>query len=332
MSIWVPDASALATFRQNPEAFRLRYRKHLRPKARSQNAADAGAALHVALDMWFREPTSNVQLALAALRAAWQEGVADEARPLALMEQVVAAYAEKYPREQDAFKVLRNESYVEADIAWGGQDVRINREADPKHDREQPPASLPSCAVGLGLAHSTFRYGAILDRKIELQDGSQYVMDTKSTGSYLSAEWSWQMSQSDQLIGQVALERALGRRCDGFFVDAVQVRKSTLTYPKPDMQRFGPVLVPEWRIQKWAADIAHTLHQIAELEKLRGIDNPWPVYHNSSYGKRDDYWEFIETPPELHAQLVEKFEVKPWIPSEEAQRRQNAKLLAKIAQ
>lgn len=295
---WIPDASAISCFRQSPDSFRLRYRKHLRPPKTLQNAADAGSALHVALDVWFREPESHPEWALEALRAAWgPETMLEESRPLALMERVLAAYCTRYPREADPFRVVQNESYVTAKIAQAGV---------------------------------AFDYCAIIDRGIEMPDGSRYTMDSKSTGSYLNAGYFKLMAQSDQLIGQVALERALGRRCDGFFVDAIHVsdRKSVTN---PEMVRYGPILVPGWRVDKWAQDIAWTLRQIADLEEVRGLDKPWPVHHNWSFGKPDAYWEFVEQPPELHAALEAGYEVEAWNPEQVAAARQQMKLLAKIA-
>lgn len=324
---WIPDASALSTFRMSPESFRLRYRKHLKPPKTLQNAADAGSALHVALDVWFREPDSRPDWALAALRAAWgPENLLEEARPLALMERVLADYCAAYPRERDAFKVVQNESYVEAAIPllWGGAGPSAkNADATPAATFPAGTADAPPSPP------DSFRYCGIIDRGIEMSDGSRYTMDSKSTGAYLNAAYFKVMAQSDQLIGQVALERASGRRCDGFFVDAIHVSDKR-SRTNPEMSRFGPVLVPDWRVQRWAQDVAWTLRQIADLEACRGVDVPWPVHHNWSYGKPDSYWEFLEQPPELHAALAASFEVSPWEPKEVATQRQAAKLLAKL--
>lgn len=294
---WIADASAIGTFRANPESFRLKYRKHLRPKAGPDNQASAGSALHVALDLWFRFPHSDLQLALAGLRAAWGEpSLLGEKRPLALIERVLHGYAARYPREQDRFTVVANESYVEADV--GG-----------------------------------FWYCGILDRKIALPDGSEYVMDVKSTGSYLSPDYFRLLSQSDQMIGYVAMERALGRRCDGFMIDAVQIpRTTTAAVGHGSFTRHGPVLVPEWRVERWREDMEWTLGEIARLEASRGIDKPWPVHHNWTFGKPDSYFEFVEQPPELHEHLASQFDTVVWDPKRVAQERQELKLLAKISQ
>src|SRR3990167_7760132 len=69
---WLPDASSISAFRENPERFRLRYRKHFVPKARAA-APDAGRAFHAAGRTWFEKPESDVEAALATLRGAWGE-------------------------------------------------------------------------------------------------------------------------------------------------------------------------------------------------------------------------------------------------------------------
>lgn len=297
--LWVPDASSIALFRQSPESFRLRHRQHLRPPRTLQNQASAGSAFHVALDLWFREPASNIALARAGLRAAWEsESLLEEARPLALMERILEGYARQWPRERDPFTIVSTEAYVEAAIPWSG---------------------------------GTFRYCGIVDRKLAMADGSQYIMDTKTTGSVLNETYFRLMRQSDQMIGYVAMERALGRPCDGFFVDAVHV-SDRASRSAPELRREGPVHVPQWRTERWAEDVAWTLRQIADLEAVRGIDKPWPVHHNWSFGKPDAYWEFVEQPPELHRALRASFEEEPWQPAQVAAQRHQAKLLAKISQ
>lgn len=297
MIAWIPDATALSTFRTNPEAFRLRHRLGLRPPKSSQNQADAGSALHVALDLWFRSEVSDLELALVGLRTAFgEEGLMEVARPLALMERVLKAYAAKWPREKDRFTVLRNESYIRATITT---------------------------------TSGAFDYCAIEDRKVAYPDGSVFVMDSKSTSAYLSNDWGRMMGQSDQLIGQVALERALGQRCDGFIVDGIHV-SDRATVKWPAFLRHGPVLVPEWRVRRWADDVEWTLGQIAALEAARGVDRPWPVHHNWSFGKPDAYFQFLEQPPELHAALYNEYEREIWEPERAARERETTRLLAKL--
>ena len=292
---WIADATALSTFRMSPESFRLRYRQHLRAPSTLDNQAEAGSALHAAVDVWFRKPTSDLNAALAALRAAWgdEPQFVEQKRPLATMERALAAYAARYPREADGFTVVHNESYVEAAIEY----------------------------AEAGLGGLGFRYCGIIDRLVEMPDGSRYVLDLKSTGRYLSPDYFKLLRQSDQLIGYVALERALGRRCDGFYIDAVYVG-DTKTHKHPEAVREGPVLVPPWRVERWAADTAWTLSQIAALEGLRGLDSPWPVYHNWAYGKPDAYWQFVEQPEDLHKALRAGFVVEPWDPKAVAAQRQ----------
>ena len=222
------------------------------------------------------------------------------------VERIVRAYAARYASEP--FEVVANEEYVEARILC------------QSCNNSGPVSDCSKC----------FDYCGIMDCAIRFaDDGSEYVMDTKTTGSYLSEAWHGTMSLADQMTGYVALRRALGHRCDGYYVDGVHISdyvpKRGAAEPKIDLEkdfvRVGPVRVPEWRVERWARDLRFTLTQIAQLEKERGIDTPWPIYQNWAYGKVDAYREFYEQPAELHASVAAMFEKREWSPREVAEER-----------
>lgn len=292
---WIPDHSAVASFRENPEGFRLKYRLHLAP-ARPDDKMQAGSAIHAARNVLFSG--GDLEAAVAQALAIRGEGTV---RGPAHVERVVRAYAARYPRHEEPFNVVCSEEYAE---------VRI-------------------CVCGLTecFHESAFDYCGILDSVVRFPDGSEYVMDLKTTGSYLNEGWCNMMSLSDQMTGYVAIRRALGHRCDGYLVDGVHIsdyvrKDGTINVDlAKDFVRYGPVQVPEWRVERWARDMQYTLAQIAQLERERGLAQPWPLYQNWPYGKVDAYREFYETPAELHEQTMQLFERKTWSPREVAEGR-----------
>lgn len=292
---WIPDASALNAFRENPEMFRLKYRLHLSHPA-PEFKMDAGSAIHAARNVLFSGGT--LEEAVAQARAI--RGPVEGPRNADQVEALVRAYAARYPRAEEEFSVVCSEEYAEALI------------------------QLPCASCGMGNVCGQcihFDYCGILDSVVRFPDGSEYVMDLKTTGSYLNDGWFTMMSLSDQMTGYVAIRRALGHRCDGYIVDGVHVNDYVpkgKTTPNIDLAkdfvRFGPVRVPEWRIERWARDVVYTLGQIAELERTRGIEAPWPLYQNWPYGKVDAFREFYEQPAELHGQVAQLFEKRTWDP------------------
>lgn len=340
--VWIPDHSALACFRENPEAFRLKYRLNLVTPSPATYYG-AGHALHAARNVLFdwrvkhatvprtvcpgeqpcrypacecamsympadTYPADVVERAVEAART--HRGDTPGRRGADQCEAVVRAYAERYATEP--FRVLETEQYAEAMI------------------------HLPNCVPGSGCSAEVgcFMYCGILDGVIEFPDASVYIDDLKSTGAYLNGEWETAMSLSDQFVGYVALRRALGLRCDGFYVDGVRFN-DYVPKPKPgqtapsvpkvdpekDFVRTGPYRVPEWRIERWARDVQYDLARIAELERTRGLDTPWPLYQNWAYGKVDEYRDFYEQPSELHSQTMQLFERRVWNPREIAEGR-----------
>ena len=281
---WIPDASAIAAFRENPEGFRLKYRLHLVP-ATPDDKMRAGSAIHAGLNVL--RSAGNVEDAVRAART--ERGDTEGARNAEHVERIVRAYAARYPREAEPFRVVETERYVEALV--------------------QPEGGAP------------FGYCGIVDSVIEFADDASYVMDTKSTGAYLNAQWTETMALSDQMTGYVALRRALGLRCDGYFVEGIHVtdRVGVKTGVAPvdvlkDFVRVGPIRVEAWRVARWARDMQYTLAQIEALEQERGIDAPWPLYQNWPYGKVDAYRDFYTTPPELHDATMQLFERRTWSP------------------
>lgn len=289
-AVWIPDASALSAFRENPERFRLAYRLGLVP-AVPNDKMNAGSAIHAGLNAL--RMGRSVEEAVALTRA--QRGEGEGARNAEHCERIVRAYAVRYPRDREPFTVVESEGYIEGVIT--------------------PASGEP------------FTYCGIQDSVIRFEDGSEYVMDTKSTGAYLNGQWMEMMELSDQMVGYVALRRALGHRCDGFFVDGIHITdraRKDGTCPvdiEKDFARVGPVRVPEWRVERWVRDVQFTLAQIAELERTRGLDQPWPIYQNWPFGKVDAYRDFYKEPAELHGSIARLFERRVWSPREVAEGR-----------
>jgi hypothetical protein len=291
----IHDASALSAFRENPEMYRLKYALNLVHPA-PDHKINAGSAIHAARNVLF----SGGTLEDAIAQAREIRGPVEGPRNADQVEALVRAYAARYPRAEEEFSVVCSEEYAEALI------------------------QLPCASCGMGSVCGQcihFDYCGILDSVVRFPDGSEYVMDLKTTGAYLNDQWCTMMSLSDQMTGYVAIRRALGHRCDGYIVDGVRVNDYVpkgKTVPNIDLAkdfvRFGPVRVPEWRVERWARDVAYTLRQIAALEAERGTAEPWPLYQNWPYGKVDAFKDFYETPAELHAETAKLFEVRTWDP------------------
>lgn len=328
---WIPDNSALSCFRESPETFRLKYRLHLQP-ASPDDKMRAGSAIHAARNVLFDYRASQEALGVAPGSFGYPDGVVLRAvnvarahrgeggghRSAEQVEQVVRTYAAKYGVEP--FAVVENEKYVEARI------------------HAPDCVNAPDAAGVFGFKYNLcspecFDFCGIQDAVIRFPDVSEYVMDTKSTGAYLGEAWETAMRLGDQFVGYVAMRRANGARCDGFFVDGIHMKDAkprkdgSLGQPsvtEDDFIRVGPVGVPDWRVERWAADVRYTLAAIAHLDATRGPDVPWPAYQNWPYGKVDVYREFYETAPELHSQVALQFERRPWSPQAVADERKVA--------
>ena len=294
-SEWVPDASAVAAFRRSPEEFRLRYRQHL-ARGGWVEAPDAGSAFHTALDGWFGPEGGDIEAAVAALRAAWggpDDGLTPQRRPLALMERVLRAYAERWPRAADPFTVEATEANFR---------VRIER------------------------AGVAFDWCGRKDRVVAFEGGVRAVMDTKTTsGWFHTAKTEGFFSRyelAEAMLGYVASEVASGRPCATYYIDAVHVDevkdgKGGNIVPERDFRRWrAPGVVQPWRLDRWARDVAYTLDAVRALDESRGPDEPWPVYVNWAFGQPDEFWRIVTAAPELAAAEALGFERRPWRPWE----------------
>ena len=310
---WILDNSALKAFRESPEVFRLQYRLHLH-HAGPNDKMLAGSAVHAGRNVLYNfraqlvagqdsgdYPQSVVEQAVAVTRA--HRGERSGPRNADQCEQVIRTYAAKYAVEP--FAVVENERYVEARI------------------HSQHCTTQGGLVVCDGPGSQCFDFCGIQDAVIRFPDGSEYVKDLKSTGAYLNAGWEVAARLGDQFVGYVAMRRALGYRCDGFFVDGIHMKDAkprkdgslgTPGVDPDDFVRVGPVSVPDWRVERWAADVRYTLKAIADLDRERGPDVPWPAYQNWAFGKVDQFREFYEVPPELYPSVANTFERWEWSP------------------
>lgn len=256
---WVPDATALADWMLCSEYFRSRHRLGLVKERAEESAADAGAAWHEALRTWFSNvasvadgaaesvPLSLADSTLAALIAAWGEEPlfvgAPPKRPRGLYEALLRVYMQKWPREADAFEVVRNEEW-----------------------REGTLSTKPG---------TPFRYGGRVDRLIRL-DGHIYVMDAKTTSSNLSEAYFAQYALSPQMVGYVALELVNGQACEGVYIDAVHVDTRSQKAKPEHCQRYGPIRYRDDQLSEWARNTEWKLRQIEALEAERGLEQRWP--------------------------------------------------------
>ena len=281
---WICDSSTLKAFRQCNELVRLRYGKGLRKAALIEAAPASGTAWDRALQCWFRD--EGYDKALAALRSNWFEDpsmfeLPDAKRPLSLYERLLEAYCEKYPREQDQFKVLGTQVYL-----------------------EQP------------------EYCGLLDLPIEFPDGSIYVQDHKSTSAWLSDAYFEKFIMDDQVIGYVWLAQKKYGRCDGFYIDVVHVdTRYHKVKPDKDFVRYGPIKVPQWRIDNWYMDMIYDSTRIKHMS----LAESWPRNGQAcfNWNRRCPMWALCTAPPELRAGIEEReYEVKHWKPKELANAKQ----------
>ena len=291
---WIPDASALSDFTQCAEYFRRRHRQGY--DAGSGLAAMRGSAWHAGAKTWFASPTSDVDAALATLKSAWTHvevpGVPPVQDTLGFVRQLFEDYAVEYPRERDPFTVEASEMYAETDI--------------PIPDDED----------------ATFRYCGIRDRVIAHHDGYRYVMDTKTTGSYLTTDFFAKFALDPQMRGYVALQRALGEPVDGVYIDAICTRKSIGLNPRFVRHK---VLYTDWQINDWAAETSFALATIATLDDIAPTSR-WPQTGAtqgrcvSMFGQECPFRPTCLMPAEIAEQeAAERFRVHFWNPREKAE-------------
>ena len=292
---WIPDATSISDFRRCPELFRLRHVKGLKRKVRDE-AADAGTGWHAAMKVWFDD--GGYEAALAELRKHWPDNLIEgeeEKRPLSLFERLLEAYCKKYPRADDPFQVVRNEQYVEGVI---------------------DNVALP------------FRYCGIVDRKIRM-DKDEYVKDSKTTSLWLNQDYWASYDLNQQQEGYMALELVNDRPCSGFYIDAVHVDTRYGKVKDSDFQRYGPVTVPNWKLDRWAKDTESALRQIEWFWDTHGPDAPWEHREQGcrAYFRWCSFWnsplhaEFpglCRQPAELQEILTGEYTVEFWEPKERA--------------
>jgi len=290
------DATTLNNFRRCPDYGRRSLLGWRLPVY--EGATASGQAAHKALQYHFSRATTDVEGTLKALRDTWTGPddplrAQDEKRPLELFELILQTYCEVYQREADPFEVVANERYVEATI-----------------EATSPPnycTVIPWCAVQ--------------DRKVRFEDGAEYVMDAKFTAMYLGEQFFRKFDLSTQLLGNVAIERVLGRQCDGFYIDAVHVDTRYGKAHAKYFQRYGPVRVPDWKLTEWAKGVEADIRQIERYVDDFGFEQPWPRWDGGcgAFNKLCPYFRLCNGPPELEPYTLEdEYEVKVWNPKEVA--------------
>jgi hypothetical protein len=301
----VYDATSINDARRCPEFWRTRHGLGL-VRDYDDDAPKSGQAWHAAMRQWFAQPPEanaalNLTLANAALRDAWGEEPlfvpAPVKRPRALFEALLGVYAEKWPRERDPFDVLRNEEWCDAPFyKFYGLD------SDSK-------AYLGSVEVV---------YGGIVDRLIRM-DGRTYVMDTKTTSSFLNDAYFANYELSTQLRGYVALELVNGRECEGAYIDAVHVDTRYHKAKPEHLVRHGPIRYDQARLSAWARDAERTIREIERNISELGLDTRWEQRDLScrAYNKLCPYFDRCTVAEELAATLP-GYREEPWRPNERA--------------
>ena len=285
----IPDATFLNDFRRCPEYARLRHEHGLKRPGR-EDAPAAGSAWHAAMYEWFED--AGLDAALQALRDNWGAEVALEApdakRPLGQFEAMLSAYAETYPRADDPFEVLRNETYI------GGTILLVNNPA--------------------------FDWCAIIDRKIRYADGGNYIMDTKTTSGWLNGSYWAGFERSVQLIGGCALELVHGHECDGFLIDAVHVDTRYHKVKSEHFVRFGPVRVPDWKLSDWARTVEQAMRSYHDCLDRFGLEQRWPQHEASCYSwnRPCPFRDVCDVPSEMMEDMLQTYVVEKWEPKEVA--------------
>lgn len=298
------DATAINDFRKCPEFYRQRHEKGLVPTVFDDIPLRAGGAVHAALEVWFSSEQSEKGKALEALRKSWgpvlQSGFGSnvkEKRPLSLFERIIEKYAEVYPREDEPFKIVKNEEYLEASF-------------------------------------NGFDYCGIVDRVIQFPDGSTYLMDTKTTSGYVNDNFFDALTLSTQFRGYIALLRKHGTNLDGVFVDTIHVdtRYQNVKTEHFVRRRIG---FDDWMLKAWEEDVRSDNDTITDYVYRSGYHERWPQRDQScmNYNKRCMFYDLCRMPQEL-ADEKEKllFKVDPWEPKKLRERRNgNSKASARKA-
>ena len=267
------DATALHDWLACPELFRQRHVLGLRAE-RPEEAADAGSAFHKGVEAWYA--THDVESAVAALRAAWGP------TPLVEMGKRTSghyiALLRAYCEQPQNFKVVRNESFLQADLA-----------------------GLP--------------YKGRVDRIIQLEDGSRYVMDLKTTSRYLNEAYFAAYALDFQLIGYTLLARASGEEVSGAFVDAVHIDTRYQKVKPEHFRKHGPLTFPKWKEQAFLRTLAEAYESVEIYADRLGVAETWPQNPRSCwrYNQACPFWARCTSPPEVREALPGYIE-EPWRP------------------
>ena len=115
------DSTMLNDFRRCPQFFNNRHVKGLVLDGGSKhtNPLAAGGAIHKGVEKWFQgKYFGKVEDAAVAVRASWGEDdlfLPEKAKyTQGFLTAVMAGYAEAWPRENDSFKVLANEQWLQS--------------------------------------------------------------------------------------------------------------------------------------------------------------------------------------------------------------------------
>ena len=113
------DSTQLNDFRRCPEYYNRRHCQGLVFDGGSKHTdpLEAGSAIHKGVEAWFSDYLSD-ERAVKAVKAAWGEDdlfLPEKAKyTQGFLTAVMAGYAEAWPRENDSFKVLANERWMQS--------------------------------------------------------------------------------------------------------------------------------------------------------------------------------------------------------------------------
>ena len=238
------DATALSDFRACPEKYRNRHVLGLELATRDRGPLEAGDALHQGVELWFNG--DDLAMCQARVAKVWgPDPLFPGPKPPKYTQQflcdVMAGYAERWPREGDPWELEANESYFESPDLAGG-------------------------------------WCGIKDRCLRHTDGSRYVSDLKTTRSYELAKNPLEHHRlSTQFRGYVASELAAGRQVDGVLVDQVFLDTRGHKIKPEHFQRIQIRFTTE-QLDQWQRDVEASKAYLQWLQEHRGSDVRWPQH------------------------------------------------------
>jgi len=230
------DNSTLKGMATCPRQFYYNSVRHLRTPGRSRPLY-AGSALHAAIDGW--DYGLTVDEALDVLEEEWDDTDShpcdDKFKHLTLshLKEVFSNYVAYAKDEGSIFTPVR--------VKW--EDLDLSQVVAAKF------RILPGGEVLLGesnivmkfpVSKGTLYYAGKPDSVKEMPNGRLYIMDHKSTTSYLSEWWAKQWIASNQMrpyIGMV--QNLLNRKLHGFIINGIHVGPGA-TNPNSRATRFCP--------------------------------------------------------------------------------------------